>query len=70
MNITDIDGKWRITDGYIENLKTGELKRLKHSPKAEDLAFMPYGKYMRKCSIAFLTGDWPKTYWSSGRVTD
>lgn len=70
MDITDADGKWRIRTGSIENRETGEVRQLKETPKAGTLAYMSYDKFMRKCQVAFNTGVWPKSYWSSGRVTD
>jgi hypothetical protein len=70
MDITDKDGLWRITDGQIENRKTGEVRKLKNTPNAHDIAFMSYDLFMSKCSTAFTTGEWPKTHWASGNITD
>ncbi len=69
MDITDKDGLWRLTHGHIENRKTKEIKAIKDMPTADSIACMPYKSYLRKCSIAFATGEWPKTYWKSGRIT-
>jgi hypothetical protein len=69
MNITDKDGLWRLSDGGITSLKTGEFKLIKDLPHADALAYMDYAKYMRKCRVAFETGQWPMTHWASGRET-
>ena len=70
MNITDVDGKWKLADGGITNRKTNEYRRLAQMPSANVIAFMNYNTFMRKCQVAFDTGSWPKTSWKSGRVTD
>lgn len=69
MNITDADGLWRLTPGKIENRKTGEVHNM-DKRDASHITSMPYGEFLRKCAVAFHTGVWPKTYWSSGRITD
>jgi len=70
MNITDADGKWKLEHGWITNRKTGEIRRVQHTPSANTIACMPYKRYMQKCQIAFDTGAWPKTNWKSGLITD
>jgi hypothetical protein len=72
MNVTDKDGLWRVTQGFIENRKTGEIRTLEHTPSANALAYMNYDKFLAKCQIAFNIGTWPVTHhhhWSC-RVTD
>ena len=70
MNIADANGLWRITPYQIENRKTGEIKRLTTTPSAGRISGMNYASFLQKCATAFRTGIWPKTYWSSGRITD
>lgn len=69
MNITDQDGLWKITDGCITNRTTNELRRVKNIPSGHEIAYMDYKKFLRKCEIAFNTGEWPQTHWKSGRIT-
>lgn len=70
MNITDSDGKWRLADGGITKLETGEFVALKRMPSGNTIAHMNYNLFMQKCATAFATGEWPKTHWASGRITD
>ena len=62
MNITDADGLWRITSGEIENRTTGEVRRVVNLPSGNAIAYMPYSTFLRKCQIAFDTGEWPEEY--------
>lgn len=58
MNITDKDGKWRLEQGLITNMKTGEVRVLKNTPDPKHVASMPYADYMRRTENAFRTGTW------------
>lgn len=69
MDITDKDGLWRITDGHITNRTTNEMRPVKNIPRGNEIAYMDYDKFMRKCGIAFNTGKWPPTHWKSGKIT-
>lgn len=61
MGITDADGKWDVTpsEGTIQNLETGEIKKISHIPSAAALAGMSYSIYMKKVNRAFYSGKWP-----------
>jgi len=59
MNITDKDGMWRLKDGCIEDMKTGEIRVIPNMPSGIYIANISYSKYMRECRIAFGTGRWP-----------
>ena len=59
MNITDKDGMWRLKDGCIENMKTGEIRAIPNMPSASYIAYVNYRVYMRECRVAFETGRWP-----------
>ncbi len=69
MDITDAGGLWRLTPGLIENRLTGEVRKM-DKRDTSCITGMSYDKFLRKCQAAFDTGVWPKTHWSSGRVTD
>lgn len=69
MNITDADGKYKLTHGHITNLATGETKAVRNMPDASTIAHMDYNTYIRKCGIAFNSSEWPMTNWSSGRIS-
>lgn len=70
MNITEVTGTWRITPGQIENRKTGEVRRVEGLPSANEFASMPWKSFERKMPVAFATGVWPLTHWSSGRTSN
>ena len=59
MNITDADGKWCLRDHSIENRKTGEVRTVENMPSANTIAYMNYKTFVKKCSIAFDSGEWP-----------
>lgn len=70
MDVTSGDGRWRLTWGQIENRETGEVRQLRNAPSAHAVSCMDYDRFLLKCEVAFRTGVWPRTFWSSGRVSD
>jgi len=59
MNITDKDGLFKLEAHNITNLKTNELRSVSGIPNGNAIAYMDYNLYIRNCSTAFHTGQWP-----------
>ena len=70
MDITDKEGLWSKNHGQITNRKTKLYKAASNIPGGNTLAYMDYDTFIRKCGIAFNTGEWPQTHWKSDRITD
>lgn len=58
LDVTDAKGRWRLTDGQVENRKTGQI-RLVTGIRFSDVACDHEEVFARKCQTAYDTGQWP-----------
>jgi hypothetical protein len=59
MNIVDRGQRWRLTINQIENLRTGQVRKLENTPRDYLICELTDEQFLNKCTTAFATGFWP-----------
>ena len=60
LDVTDAGNRWRITPRMVQNMKTNQLRAIERTPSATELSYMTENQFVKKCKIAFDTGQWPE----------